>query len=170
MRAAVQHPAALGAHDLRVARGLAAELRVAKRAVAGRADLRVPRCVVQHPRPDLERRTMADVLRVPARELCHPVPLGVAAEADDRALHNHEGSVGNRSCRVAVLAEVVVARRVIGVLLVLTGAVWLGQGLGLIHGSSMTGSSFWAIAGAVCVVAGLGALSWPWRQAAVRDR
>ena len=58
-----------------------------------------------------------------------------------------------------------VARRVIGGLLVLTGAVWLGQGLGLIHGSFMTGSTFWAVVGAVCFVAGLGLLSWPWRQA-----
>jgi hypothetical protein len=56
------------------------------------------------------------------------------------------------------------ARRVIGALLVLTGAVWLGQGLGLIEGSSMTGSTFWAVVGGVCVAAGLGLLSWPWRQ------
>lgn len=48
-------------------------------------------------------------------------------------------------------------------LLVLTGAVWLGQGLNLIHGSSMTGSSFWAIVGGLCIAAGLGLLSWPWR-------
>jgi hypothetical protein len=53
---------------------------------------------------------------------------------------------------------------VIGGLLVVTGAVWLGQGLGLIHGSSMTGSTFWAVVGVACVVAGLGLLSWPWRQ------
>ena len=57
-----------------------------------------------------------------------------------------------------------IARRVIGALLVLTGAVWLGQGLNLIQGSSMTGSSFWAAVGGACVVAGLGLLSWPWRQ------
>ena len=61
---------------------------------------------------------------------------------------------------------VTVARRVIGGLLFVTGAVWLGQGLGLISGSSMTGSSFWAVVGALCIVAGLGLLSWPWRQAA----
>jgi uncharacterized membrane protein YhhN len=60
---------------------------------------------------------------------------------------------------------VTVARRVIGGLLVVTGVVWLGQGLDLIHGSSMTGSTFWAVVGAVCIVAGLGLLSWPWRQA-----
>jgi hypothetical protein len=59
---------------------------------------------------------------------------------------------------------VTVARRVIGGLLFVTGAVWVGQGLGLIHGSSMSGSTFWAVAGAVSVVAGLGLLGWPWRQ------
>jgi hypothetical protein len=50
--------------------------------------------------------------------------------------------------------------------LVLVGAVWIGQGVRLIGGSSMTGSTFWAIAGGLCVVAGLGLLSWPWRQSA----
>jgi hypothetical protein len=63
------------------------------------------------------------------------------------------------------MRSVTLARRVLGGLLVVAGAVWLGQGLGLINGSSMTGSTFWAVAGAVCVVAGLGLLSWPWRQA-----
>jgi hypothetical protein len=57
-----------------------------------------------------------------------------------------------------------VARRILGALLVVAGAVWLGQGLDLIGGSSMTGSTFWAVVGALCVVAGLGLLSWPWRQ------
>jgi hypothetical protein len=60
---------------------------------------------------------------------------------------------------------VTLTRRVLGGLLVVTGAVWLGQGLGLIHGSSMTGSTFWAVVGAVCVVTGLALLGWPWRQA-----
>jgi hypothetical protein len=59
-----------------------------------------------------------------------------------------------------------IARRVVGGLLVLTGAVWIGQGLDLIQGSSMTGSTFWAVVGAVCVVTGLGLLSWPWRSSA----
>lgn len=57
-----------------------------------------------------------------------------------------------------------IARRVLGALLVLTGAVWIGQGLDLISGSSMTGSTFWAVVGALCLVCGLGLLSWPWRQ------
>jgi hypothetical protein len=57
-----------------------------------------------------------------------------------------------------------VARRILGALLFLTGVVWIGQGLGWIAGSFMTGSTFWAVTGAVCVIVGLGLLGWPWRQ------
>jgi hypothetical protein len=57
-----------------------------------------------------------------------------------------------------------VLRRVLGALLALTGGVWLGQGLRLIQGSSMTGSTFWAVVGALCLAAGLFLLGWPWRQ------
>ena len=39
-------------------------------------------------------------------------------------------------------------------LMVLVGAVWTGQGLGWIGGSSMTGETTWAIVGPI--VAGLG--------------
>jgi hypothetical protein len=56
-------------------------------------------------------------------------------------------------------------RRLLGAAFVLTGGVWLGQGLNLISGSSMTGSTFWAVTGGICVVLGLGLLSWPWRNA-----
>jgi hypothetical protein len=48
--------------------------------------------------------------------------------------------------------------------LALTGIVWIGQGTTLIQGSSMTGSTFWAVVGAICLVAGLVLLGWPWRQ------
>jgi hypothetical protein len=58
----------------------------------------------------------------------------------------------------------VVVRRVIGALLVLTGVVWIGQGSNLISGSTMTGSTFWAVMGGVFVAAGLFLLGWPWRQ------
>ena len=51
-----------------------------------------------------------------------------------------------------------------GAVLFLTGVVWIGQGTTLIEGSSMTGSTFWAVMGAICVVAGLVLLGWPWRQ------
>ena len=42
-----------------------------------------------------------------------------------------------------------------GVLLVLVGLVWVGQGLGLLRGSSfMVDDTRWAAAGVVCVIAG----------------
>jgi hypothetical protein len=49
-------------------------------------------------------------------------------------------------------------RRALGLsiagVMVLVGALWTGQGLGWIGGSSMSGESFWAIVGPI--VAGLG--------------
>ena len=59
---------------------------------------------------------------------------------------------------------VIILRRVVGALLCLTGVVWIGQGTTVIQGSSMTGSTFWAVVGAVCFVAGLVLLGWPWWQ------
>jgi len=45
---------------------------------------------------------------------------------------------------------------IVAVVLALIGLVWLGQGTGLIAGSVMSGSSFWAIVGLVLlVVAGI---------------
>jgi hypothetical protein len=58
----------------------------------------------------------------------------------------------------------VILRRVVGALLSLTGLVWIGQGTDLIRGSSMTGSTFWAVMGALCLAGGLFLLGWPWRQ------
>ena len=43
------------------------------------------------------------------------------------------------------------ARLAIAALLALVGVVWIGQGLGLIGGSFMSGSPVWAIVGAVLV-------------------
>ena len=58
----------------------------------------------------------------------------------------------------------VILRRVVGALLALTGLVWIGQGTNLLQGSSMTGSTFWAVMGAFCLVGGIILLGWPWRQ------
>jgi hypothetical protein len=59
---------------------------------------------------------------------------------------------------------VVIVRRLVGALLCLTGVIWIGQGTTLIQGSSMTGSTFWAVMGALCFVAGLVLLGWPWHR------
>ena len=44
------------------------------------------------------------------------------------------------------------SRLFIAVLAALVGLVWIGQGIGLIGGSFMTGSIFWAVVGVVLVV------------------
>jgi hypothetical protein len=44
------------------------------------------------------------------------------------------------------------AKLIAGVLVGLLGIVWLGQGVGLIRGSFMTGQAMWAIIGAVLIV------------------
>jgi hypothetical protein len=44
----------------------------------------------------------------------------------------------------------------IGVILVVLGGVWTGQGAGLIPGSFMTGSMTWLIIGIICLVVGVG--------------
>ena len=45
---------------------------------------------------------------------------------------------------------------IIATLLALAGIVWLGQGIGLIHGSYMTGQPKWAIIGTALIVAAAG--------------
>ncbi len=56
----------------------------------------------------------------------------------------------------------------IGVLLCAVGAVFIGQGVGAIHGSMMTGHSGYAALGAVLVVVGIALLVWAWRMRAPR--
>ena len=46
----------------------------------------------------------------------------------------------------------------VGVLLSIIGVVWIFQGLDQLRGSFMTGQPFWAWAGLVTLIAGLGIL------------
>ena len=48
----------------------------------------------------------------------------------------------------------VLPRLIIGVVLVVVGGVWIGQGVGAIGGSFMTGEVVWAVIGAVAVFFG----------------
>ncbi len=49
--------------------------------------------------------------------------------------------------------------------LVVLGLIWMGQGLGLLRGSSfMIDEPFWAALGAVCVVAGVLLALSAWRR------
>jgi hypothetical protein len=54
-------------------------------------------------------------------------------------------------------------RAAIGILIGLVGAVFFGQGIGVIHGSVMTGEAQWAVIGAVLLVLGVALLAWAWR-------
>jgi hypothetical protein len=47
-----------------------------------------------------------------------------------------------------------IAMVVVGAALVITGAVWVFQGIGTLKGSFMTGQSFWAWMGAVAILVG----------------
>ncbi len=49
-------------------------------------------------------------------------------------------------------------RVVIAIVLIGVGVVWVGQGVGLIHGSFMTGESVWAMIGAFAILLGLAVL------------
>ena len=50
-----------------------------------------------------------------------------------------------------------------GVLLCLVGAVWIAQGINVLHGSGMSGQGKWAVIGGVVLVAGLALLASAWR-------
>jgi hypothetical protein len=58
---------------------------------------------------------------------------------------------------------------VIAVLLLVVGVVWIGQGVGLIGGSFMTGEASWAIIGSVLVVVALALLRGVLRDRRVRS-
>ena len=49
-------------------------------------------------------------------------------------------------------------RIAIAAVLILIGAVWVGQGIGFIHGSFMTGEAVWAVIGAVTIMFGVALL------------
>ncbi len=56
------------------------------------------------------------------------------------------------------------SRIVIAALVALWGLVWLGQGLGYIPGSFMTGSQFWATMGTLLLVVAAALLVLEWRN------
>jgi hypothetical protein len=55
-------------------------------------------------------------------------------------------------------------RAVVGIVLCLLGALWIGQGLGYVPGSFMTGRPAYALLGAVAVLIGLALLAWAARR------
>jgi predicted MFS family arabinose efflux permease len=53
-------------------------------------------------------------------------------------------------------------RAIVGAVLCVIGAVWIGQGIGAVHGSVMTGHSQYTVLGAVLAAIGLALLAWAW--------
>ena len=52
---------------------------------------------------------------------------------------------------------------ILGVLAFVVGAVFIGQGTNVIHGSSMSGHGGYAGLGGVLIAIGLGLILWAWR-------
>jgi hypothetical protein len=46
-------------------------------------------------------------------------------------------------------------RRLLGVLLIVVGAIWFTQGIGVLKGSFMTGEGIWTVIGILCVFVGV---------------
>ena len=46
----------------------------------------------------------------------------------------------------------------IAIVLLVVGVIWFFQGVGVIHGSFMTGEAVWAVIGAGCVAGGIALL------------
>ena len=55
-------------------------------------------------------------------------------------------------------------RTVAATLMLLLGLIWIGQGIGLIGGSFMSGQSSWVVVGAILVAAAV-VLAWTTRRA-----
>jgi hypothetical protein len=55
-------------------------------------------------------------------------------------------------------SEMKIVGTVVGILLILAGAVWFLQGINVIGGSMMTGQSQWAVYGSITLVIGVALL------------
>ena len=61
-------------------------------------------------------------------------------------------------------------RRIIGVILIAIGAVWIAQGTGALGGSFMTGEGLWTVIGAIFVLFGVALLVGAARDAKRTER
>ena len=53
-----------------------------------------------------------------------------------------------------------ILKNVVGVILLIMGALWALQGANIVGGSAMTGQSQWLIIGIIVALLGLGVLYW----------
>ena len=57
-----------------------------------------------------------------------------------------------------------IAGTIVGIILVLLGGLWIGQGANLIGGSVMSGHSQWLYVGVVLAIVGIVVLAWTYRR------
>jgi len=55
-------------------------------------------------------------------------------------------------------------RRVVGILCIVAGAIWIAQGTGALRGSSMTGEGKWTGIGIAVVALGIALVLLSWRS------
>lgn len=54
-------------------------------------------------------------------------------------------------------------RGIVGLVLSLTGILWILQGTNVVHGSGMSGHSVYTVLGVVVLLIGVALLAWAWR-------
>ena len=57
-----------------------------------------------------------------------------------------------------------IAGNIVGIILVLLGALWVAQGSNMMAGSAMSGQTMWLWIGVVVVIVGIVALVWANRR------
>ncbi len=57
------------------------------------------------------------------------------------------------------------SRLAVALILAILGGVWIGQGTGVIPGSAMSGSAFWAVVGTALVLVAIGLVLFEQRNA-----
>ena len=57
-----------------------------------------------------------------------------------------------------------IAGTIVGIILVLLGGLWIGQGANLIGGSVMSGHSQWLYVGVELAIVGIVVLAWTYRR------
>ena len=72
-----------------------------------------------------------------------------------------------RGCRSSQEKNVKIIGRIIGVLLALSGCIWILQGINVLPGSFMTGQMQWAVYGAIALVAGIAIFVFSGRKRSV---
>ena len=93
------------------------------------------------------RRTLPTTTELSDRPLCRSNRIGPLSDRRPELVEGKLGDVTSRTGRIALI--------LVGVIALIIGGVFAGQGMNLIPGSFMTGSRMWLSIGLVLAVAGI---------------